>query len=63
MNKIIEQKINYIFGTTHIKNISEESLKNVFLDLSENKIKYDFENRYSQIIDLWEYKYGPIILM
>lgn len=63
MNKIIEQKINYIFGTTHIKNISEESLKNVFLDLSENKIKYDFENRYSQIIDLWEDKYGPIILM
>lgn len=63
MNKIIEQKINYIFGTTHIKNISEDSLKNVFLDLSENKIKYDFENRYSQIIDLWEDKYGPIILM
>jgi len=63
MNKIIEQKINYIFGTTHIKNISEDSLKNVFLDLSENKIKYDFENRYSQIIDLWEDKHGPIILM
>jgi ribosome maturation protein Sdo1 len=63
MNKIIEQKINYIFGTTHIKNISEESLKNVFLDLSDNNLKYDFENRYSQIIDLWEAKFGPIILM
>ncbi len=63
MNKIIEQKINYIFGTTNIKNVSEESLKSVFLDLSENNFQYDFENRHSQIIDLWESKFGPIILM
>lgn len=63
MNKIIEDKIMFIFGVSRLKEISEDSLKSVFKDLNTSNEAYDSKNKYSQLVKMWELKNGEITIL
>lgn len=63
MNKTIENKIMFIFGLSNFSEVPENRIESVFNDLNEKELTYDVENRYTQLISVWEAKHGPIILL
>lgn len=63
MNKIIENKIMFIFGVSKISEVSEKSLQSVFRDLNKFDLVYDPKNKYTQIVNMWENKNGEITIL
>lgn len=63
MNKIIEQKFLHIFGATKISDISLDSIQNVFKEIATEEDIFDVKNCHQQIVELWEMKYGPILIL
>jgi hypothetical protein len=63
MNKMIENKFLYIFGATKSTDISLSSIKNVFTDLASKDDLFNEQHCRQQIVELWELKYGPILIL